>query len=92
MNYKASLRVLLKMMSHIYKENFTSSVIQTFLYGNSVTYIVGCRGVVQLGCSYPWYNWVEVRKSLLFTEGSLVVGNNPNQQQHHTHHPYSKNW
>ena len=45
---------------------------------NPSIYLVGCRGVVQLGGPDPWYNWggptkVGVLKSFLFSEYSLVV-------------------
>ena len=41
-------------------------------------YIVGCRGVVQLGGPDPWYNWggpakVGAGESFLFTDSSLIV-------------------
>ena len=42
------------------------------------TYIVGCRGLVQLGGTDPWYNQggpakVGARKLFLFTKSSFVV-------------------
>ena len=43
-----------------------------------LAFVVGCRGVLQLGGPVPCYNWggpakMGARKSFLFTESFLVV-------------------